>query len=159
MDFKALATRCNIVRRTLPNIVIRTLLTMLDTYIQHCWKHVTLVSQRYEGVCLVCVLETRPLKLWLVFSIQRCWKGGYTPQHLLYVGENVWSKSKHSSNKKKMCNKRHQACVLHVLTLLIQQMFFNNVWTCSRGLRSNLKSFNQPFAFYMRTNFITYYRE
>ena len=30
---KATATRCNIVRRTRPNIVIRTLLTMLDTHI------------------------------------------------------------------------------------------------------------------------------
>ena len=27
---------------------------------------------------------------------------------------------------------------LHVLTLLIQQMFYNNVWTCTRGFRSFL---------------------
>ena len=33
------ATRCNIVRRTCPNIVIRTLLTMLDT-------HITLLETR-----------------------------------------------------------------------------------------------------------------
>ena len=36
--------------------------------------------------------------------------------------------------QQKMLNKRHQTCMLHVLKLLIQQMFYNNVWTCSRGL-------------------------
>ena len=34
-----------------------------------------------------------------------------------------------------MFNKRHQTCMLHVLTLLIQQMFYNDVWTCIRGFR------------------------
>ena len=29
--------------------------------------------------------------------------------------------------QQKMLNKRHQTCMLHVLTLLIHQMFYNNV--------------------------------
>ena len=57
---KAPATRCNTVRRTRPNIVIRTLLTMLDTQIT--------------------------------------------------LFENVWSKSKHSSNKKCWTNVIKHAC-------------------------------------------------
>ena len=37
--------------------------------------------------------------------------------------------------EQKMLVKHHLTCRLHVLTLLNQQMLYNNVRTCSRGLR------------------------
>ena len=37
-----------------------------------------------------------------------------------------------------MLNKRDETFMLHVQTSLIQQMFYNNVWTYSQGLRIEL---------------------
>ena len=56
--------------------------------------------------------------------------------HLLYVGENVWSKSEHSSNSTRNVEQTSSSCMLHVLTSLIQQTFYNNVWMCSWDLRT-----------------------
>ena len=57
--------------------------------------------------------------------------------------------------QQKMLNKRHQTCMLHVLTLLIQQMFYNNVWACSRGFKGLLyldkTSSISPFGRYSPT--------
>ena len=46
-----------------------------------------------------------------------------------------------------MLNKRHQTCMLHVLTLLIQQMFYNNIWTFSRGFKGKILCL--PLCFFL----------
>ena len=95
---KAPATRSNIVKRTLPNIVIRTLLTMLDTHINFL-KHVTfttlLKGRRHVSTFVVCTLEKM-----------------FDRNHNILPTKNIGT--------------RHQTCMLHDLTLLIQQMFYNN---------------------------------
>ena len=51
-----------------------------------------------------------------------------------FVWRTFWFRSNIVSNKKKMLDKRHLTCRLHVLILLNQQMLYNNVRTCSRAL-------------------------
>ena len=93
-----------IARRTRPNIVIRTLLTMLDT-------HITLLETRHSPPPPFWV-ETAPTRfniccspeffrlLYAIAEIAIITARIIALLDLLYVGENVWSKSKYSSNQK-----------------------------------------------------------
>ena len=65
---------------------------------------------------MVLGLETGPLTLI-----------GFCHTTLLNVAENASLIEIKTSIQQKMLNKRDQTCMLHVLTLLIQRMFYNNV--------------------------------
>ena len=65
--FKALATHRNIFRRTRPNIVIRMLLTMLDT-------HITLLETRHfshSAILDFSWFSDWRMELYLTFSLVR----------------------------------------------------------------------------------------
>ena len=128
-EAKALATRYNVVRRTQPSIFMRTLLTMLDihiTLLETChFSRTTL--QMYDGICFVFVLATGPLTL-IGLCNTTLLKGQLHASTFVVCWRKCLIEIK-TFFQQKMLNKRHQTCMLHVLTLLIQQMLYNKCST------------------------------
>ena len=100
---------CNIVRRTHPNIVIRMLLTMLDT-------HITLLETRHFshnfnlchfGLLMVLRLETGPLNLIGLF-VERA----APPSTLCCMLEKMFLIEIQTFFRQKTLNKHHQTCML-----------------------------------------------